>query len=127
MAKPKRIQRERKKGWRMPPNTVYVGRPGKWGNPFDLKNHTRQDALDLYRAWIDDEINIAPDNLAEIKAELGGKDLACWCRLDQPCHADVLLMLIEGYERNWTPVHFFSMTDCGMISSGAYNYGSVKS
>lgn len=98
MAKPKRIQRERKKGWCMPPNTVYVGRPGKWGNPFDLKNHTRQSALDLYRAWIDDEINIAPDNLAEIKAELGGKDLACWCRLDQPCHADVLLMLAKGYE-----------------------------
>lgn len=24
---------------------------------------------------------------------LRGKDLACWCRLDQPCHADVLLEL----------------------------------
>ncbi len=31
---PKRIQRKRSKGWRMPPNTVYVGRPTKWGNPW---------------------------------------------------------------------------------------------
>lgn len=33
---PKRIQRKRTKGWRMPENTVYVGRPSKWGNPFKL-------------------------------------------------------------------------------------------
>lgn len=25
--------------------------------------------------------------------ELRGKDLACWCPLDKPCHADVLLEL----------------------------------
>lgn len=34
--KPKRIQRQRGKGWKNPPNTVYVGRPTKWGNPFRL-------------------------------------------------------------------------------------------
>lgn len=34
MTAPVRVQRKRTKGWRMPPNTVYVGRPGKWGNPF---------------------------------------------------------------------------------------------
>ena len=33
---PKRIQRKRTKGWKMPENTVYVGRPTKWGNPFKL-------------------------------------------------------------------------------------------
>lgn len=31
---PKRIQRQRTKGWRMPAGCVYVGRPTKWGNPF---------------------------------------------------------------------------------------------
>lgn len=36
--KPKRIQRKRTKGWRMPSNAVYVGRPTKWGNPFKLMN-----------------------------------------------------------------------------------------
>jgi hypothetical protein len=34
MTAPIRIQRKRTKGWRMPPNTVYVGRPTRWGNPF---------------------------------------------------------------------------------------------
>lgn len=36
MIKPKRITRKRTKGWRMPPNTKYVGRPSKYGNPFKL-------------------------------------------------------------------------------------------
>jgi hypothetical protein len=27
----------------------------------------------------------------EQMADLRGKNLACWCPLDQPCHADVLL------------------------------------
>ena len=31
---PKRIQRQRTAGWRMPANAVYVGRPTKWGNPW---------------------------------------------------------------------------------------------
>lgn len=31
---PRRIQRKRTKGWKMPENTVYVGRPTKWGNPW---------------------------------------------------------------------------------------------
>lgn len=38
MTKPVRIQRKRTKGWRMPPNTVSVTRPGKWGNPFDFRS-----------------------------------------------------------------------------------------
>ena len=33
MSEPVRIQK-RSKGWKMPENTVYVGRPTKWGNPF---------------------------------------------------------------------------------------------
>jgi hypothetical protein len=83
--KPKRIQRKRTKGWKMPPNTVYVGRPTKWGNPYRVTHNTplarvlihfRQSALSMQN---------------EIQAELRGKDLACWCPLDQPCHADVLL------------------------------------
>ena len=33
---PKRIQRKRTAGWRMPENTVYVGRPTRWGNPYPV-------------------------------------------------------------------------------------------
>lgn len=87
----KRIQRKRTKGWKMPPNTVYVGRPTKWGNPFRLGDPdleaggmiTRQKALDLYETWLMNK------DLSELK----GKDLACWCSLDEPCHADVLLQM----------------------------------
>jgi hypothetical protein len=30
-------------------------------------------------------------DLDEARRELGGRDLVCWCPIDQPCHADVLL------------------------------------
>lgn len=33
---PIRVQRQRSRGWRMPANTVYVGRPTRWGNPFEV-------------------------------------------------------------------------------------------
>ncbi|MGE3840071.1 MAG: DUF4326 domain-containing protein [Vicinamibacterales bacterium] len=39
MAKPQRIQRKRSKGWKMPENTVYVGRPTKWGNPWSVEGY----------------------------------------------------------------------------------------
>ena len=95
--KPQRIQRKRSKGWKMSEQSerqvVYVGRPGKWGNPYQVSVFGRKWALELYEDWIANEIEIAPGNLEEIKEALGGKDLACWCPLDQPCHADILLEL----------------------------------
>ena len=89
--KPKRIQRKRTKGWRMPENTIYVGRPTKFGNPFNWKTMGRAEAVRKYRLWIQRlayDYRNAPNPL-----ELRGKSLACWCPLDQPCHADVLLEL----------------------------------
>lgn len=99
---PQRIQRKRTKGWRMPENTVYVGRPGKWGNPFTVgaqgfvfedggaifyrgAGARAVDVVKLYRQ------RIAPKLRNRAREELAGKNLACWCPLDQPCHADVLL------------------------------------
>jgi hypothetical protein len=89
----KRIQRKRTKGWRMPPNTVYVGRPSHWGNPWRVgmwngaATVTLEASLFQYRAW-------ATDLMAnDLLDPLRGKDLACWCPLDQPCHADILLEL----------------------------------
>lgn len=51
---PKRIQRQRKKGWRMPEGAVYVGRPSKWGNPFkiipgSISRSTTADVTKLFR------------------------------------------------------------------------------
>lgn len=82
---PERIQRSRAKGWRMPPNTVCVSRPSKWGNVF-----TGVGAAARYRD------TMTPLACEAAKAELRGRNLACWCRLDQPCHADVLLEIANG-------------------------------
>lgn len=110
-AQPQRIQRKRTKGWRMPPNTVYVGRPTVWGNPFRRKWDSPARCVFLYRDWcfgflapvhwpeghralvtfqLDYE-NMTPADAA--RTYLRGKNLACWCPLGQPCHADVLLKI----------------------------------
>ena len=89
-AVPKRIQRKRTKGWKMPDGAVIVTRPGFWGNPFTQP--TRQAAVDLYQAWITGSTISDKAHRARLN-ELRGKDLVCWCPMDQPCHADVLLKL----------------------------------
>lgn len=91
MTKPVRVQRQRRKGWKMSPNTVYVGRPTRYGNPY-----TGPDAAAAFKEHLKGQTSLymGPVDLvsfAEIRAELRGKNLACWCALDEPCHADVLL------------------------------------
>ncbi len=85
--KPIRIQRKRTKGWRMPPNTVYVGRPSKFGNQFRVgRDGDASECVEKYKQL--KEVHKHLINLSELK----GKNLACWCPLkDKPCHADVLL------------------------------------
>ena len=82
-AEPQRVHRRRTKGWKMPDNTVYVGRGTIWGNPHSVEEHGRAKAVELYE-------NDLLDNGTNLR-ELRGKNLACWCPLDQPCHADILL------------------------------------
>lgn len=106
----RRIQRQRTKGWRMPPGAVYVGRPSKWGNPWSVglvscgcrsadcehnsfRVETAEEAVALYRDWI-----INGRRRKHELHELRGKDLVCWCPLDQTCHADVLLELANAEE-----------------------------
>lgn len=92
---PRRIQRKRTKGWRMPPNTVYVGRGTAWGNPYTVAKHGRKEAVTLYAAIFNDG-----RGLLRMRRELRGKNLACFCPLDQPCHADVLLELANAPSRS---------------------------
>jgi hypothetical protein len=108
---PVRVMRSRARGWRMPPNTVFVGRPTRWGNPFDWRNGlevgdepwARAAAAQLFRDWLFGRVKPAdigaPPTLDQIAAALAGKNLACWCPLDQPCHADVLLIVARGVNR----------------------------
>lgn len=98
--RPVRIQRKRTKGWRMPEGAVYVGRPTIFGNPFPLiPGGTREGVCNMFRRWLaDGERATGGGGLRRIVVlsrvrSLHGKDLACWCPLNQPCHADVLLEL----------------------------------
>lgn len=100
---PKRIQRKRAKGWRMPEGAVSVTRPGKWGNPYVVGKRYTDEAmpendfictlemsLELFENHIKSILLYDdPDFLAPLK----GKDLACWCKEGTPCHADLLLRL----------------------------------
>jgi hypothetical protein len=77
---------------RVPEGAVKVTRPGRWGNPHPIGKpckhcgdgtvHDRMEAIARYRDEVDAEL---------VRRELRGRDLACWCRPEEPCHADVLL------------------------------------
>jgi len=100
---PERVQLSRRKGWRIPPNTVKVDRTTRWGNPFTVGCNPSQfsadlpatcdsveEAIRLFReGYVGTWLSIIPSWLEPLR----GKNLACWCKLDQPCHADVLLEL----------------------------------
>ncbi len=106
-----RIQLSRRKGWRMPPNTVKVDRSTPWGNPHVVHERgpngetaaeyavlggfimiscpaSRVDEQRAYVAYVKKNIK-----------KLRGKNLACWCKPGAPCHADVLLEIANGKRR----------------------------
>ena len=134
---PERIQRKRSKDWRMPENTVYVGRPSKWGNPnivaewMDNRDEycAREKCRDLFEEMLEEMIRDGDcfpnkgnndETVEEWLAPLRGKDLACWCPLYDknglriPCHADVLLRLANTACRRQEPaVESESQIACG--------------
>ncbi|WP_018330658.1 DUF4326 domain-containing protein [Actinomycetospora chiangmaiensis] len=99
---PERIQLRRAKGWRKPEGAVTVARPSSWGNPFKLGETLDVDGttvtldrdlmIALYRRWLGEH----PELIERAREELAGHDLACWCRPDEACHADVLLRVAAG-------------------------------
>jgi hypothetical protein len=112
--KPQRIQRKRTKGWRMPKNTVYVGRGSRWGNPYYVGHQAGKDpayqcktAEEAVKKYADlmfpytrrppnstlEKFFISNANLDDVISNLRGKNLACWCEKGDTCHADVLLQM----------------------------------
>jgi len=79
----------------MPENTVYVGRPSKWGNPYHVTLVTKvEEVLPMYKLYLERRLDLDPHFLDDLK----GKDLACWCPLDKPCHADIILAKLTEVE-----------------------------
>ncbi|MGX5657620.1 DUF4326 domain-containing protein [Geodermatophilus nigrescens] len=120
MTAPRRVQLSRARGWRKPAGTVVVARPSRWGNPFrvgetylfpagdpsdpaawPVPTHRepglsddgarvvrcpdRATAVEWYRRWAGEA------HREQARRLLRGRSLACWCPVDEPCHADVLL------------------------------------
>lgn len=125
MTRPQRIQLRRAKGWRMPENTVKVDRTTKWGNPYRVIKESGRMWCGHTKSWQPIySVYIGPTLIARCSskdealaisvrrflgkchympstidlAPLRGKNLACWCPLDKPCHADVLLELANAEE-----------------------------
>jgi hypothetical protein len=111
-SKPVRLQLSRKSGFRLvSPNGLpitVVSRPSKWGNPFDgsdYENHdmSKDDLKMVRRLLARKRFATAlatgvglPYNIDDVVRELRGRNLACWCPLSDPCHADVLLRVANG-------------------------------
>ncbi len=124
---PVRVQLSRKRGWKMPSNTVSVARPGRWGNPFriggwfmvgdpDPKARMRMSWCQAANAEIaartPGKFTLIETQAQAVEfferlaatgyfretalAALRGKNLACWCKLGTPCHADILLKLANS-------------------------------
>jgi hypothetical protein len=109
-----RLQRKRTRGWRKPENAVIVSRPSKYGNPFSiLLNGIRPHPtllVSTHRLWLDGRLpwGIAklffttfadvptPPSAEQIRRDLAGKDLLCFCAEGSPCHADNLLRIANG-------------------------------
>jgi len=79
-----------------PPDAEYCGRPSRYGNPFRVGHDgTHADVVQLHARWIaGDEDLIArvgrePPTAEEIRRDLAGKDLVCWC-VPEPCHCTLL-------------------------------------
>jgi hypothetical protein len=77
----------------MPEGAIYVGRPSQWRNPHKVGDPGVPDRATAKRLF---EEGVTAEEAVEIKRNLRGRDLACWCPLDQPCHADVLLEIANS-------------------------------
>jgi Domain of unknown function (DUF4326) len=84
----------------VPDGAVYIGRAapglpaGPYANPYSAKILGRDGAQRLYREHLERH----PELVAQARRDLAGRDLACWCRLDENCHGDVLLRIAAGGE-----------------------------
>jgi hypothetical protein len=91
LMRPYRFQRKRTRGWRKPHEGVCCDRSSRWGNPFDWRVLGREGAVHEYeRALLEGAL---PFTVADVRLALSGRPLGCYCRLDEPCHVEVLLQI----------------------------------
>ena len=93
----------------MPENTKYVGRPTRWGNPFLVEDLGAEESVKRFRDCLlsnvmcynyfdQNEANIQFERfkwMSENLGQLRNMDLACFCSIYSPCHADVLIDMLH--------------------------------
>lgn len=85
---------------------VYIGRPSKWGNPFEIgKDDNRQIVISKYALWLLEH----PDLIKAIKTELKDKVLGCWCK-PKECHGDVLIEFADAPWHYQTKLDYYGLT-----------------
>jgi hypothetical protein len=90
----KRVQQKR--GRALPPGVRSVARPSRWGNPYRLhREEERDEVMARYRDWLDQRLAEDPAFLEPLRGAAG---LACYCPLDRPCHADILIARLAAGE-----------------------------
>ena len=112
---PRRFVLSRAKGSRLPEGAVSVARPTRWGNPWKAevvdgvgwcctdtryqliteardRRHAHEMAVAAFRHSLTQD----PGLVEDARAKLRGRNLACWCASDMPCHADVWLEIANG-------------------------------
>jgi hypothetical protein len=117
--KPQRMQLSRHRGFNLQAASQAlnglpakrVTRPGKWGNPFSIAETAAEYGLDAdaaqvkavalcsewLRGTLDPKLSPhTPPSREDVRAELRGHNLACWCRPGTPCHAEVLIEIANG-------------------------------
>lgn len=104
--KPVRLQVRREKGYRLPEGIVFVGRTSRWGNPHRPGFPHRRTGQVLNAAGAVEAFRHSllhgrlPITCDDVRLHLRGRDLACWCALHAPCHADVLLEMATEYRQD---------------------------
>lgn len=85
-----------------------VARPTAWGNRYAVGEtlehidgsivvvRDRVHAVALHREWLAWQMRRLPTMREDIRRDLGGHDLCCWCPLDGPCHADNLIEIANA-------------------------------
>jgi hypothetical protein len=58
-----------------------------------VEDYGLEEALRLF-----EHVYMTPERRRDARRDLKGKNLACWCPLDQPCHADILLRIANAEE-----------------------------
>ena len=83
-----------RRGNKLPPNTKLVTRRTRWGNPYKVIPwgiYTLDESLKLYRQDLPDILKNDPDFFEPLR----GFDLACACPLNQDCHADIIMGVLQ--------------------------------